>query len=186
MSADGIKQNLSILMMPGFVMSAAAQRSTQNSYSPPAITPAALKRILYMPKQKIDVNENLDVSIGDLFKSKTSESGSPANEGITYTEQSAEPLKTNVQRNSVAKKALPKFGKISLQHQRTGRGGKTVTLVSISGETEYKFKHNLEALLKELKKSLGCGGQIEDGKIVLQGEIADRASEWFVKMGAKQ
>jgi len=142
-----------------------------------------------MPKQKIEVNENLNVSIGDLLKSKISENGDPvkANEEMTRTEypKDTKPLKTqpNTQHNSdVKKKMIPKFGKVSLQHQRAGRGGKTVTLVSISGE----FKHNLEALLKELKKSLGCGGQIEDGKIVLQGEIADRASEWFAKMGAKQ
>jgi len=158
-----------------------------------------------MPKQKIEVNENLSVSIGDLLKSKTSESGNPlnANEETAYTEYPGEvsdagvsanppyknntkPIKTNALHNSDIKKTMPKFGKISLQHQRAGRGGKTVTLISISGETEYKLKHNLEALLKELKKSLGCGGQIEEGKIVLQGEIADRASEWFAKMGAKQ
>jgi len=59
-------------------------------------------------------------------------------------------------------------------------------LISISDETWYKRDHYLEALLKELKKALGCGGQIEEGKIVLQGEIADRASEWFARMGAKQ
>ena len=97
------------------------------------------------------------------------------------SERDTESLKENAVHNSDVKKVIPKFGKISLQHQRTGRGGKTVTLISISGET----KHNLEALLKKLKKALGCGGQIEEGKIVLQGEIADRASEWFAKMGAK-
>jgi len=158
-----------------------------------------------MPKQKIEVNENLNVSIGDLLKSKTSENGDSlkANEEMAHTEYPGEisdakvsespsskkdtkPLKTNALHGSDIKTMIPKFGKISLQHQRAGRGGKTVTLISISGETEYKLKHNLEALLKELKKSLGCGGQIEEGKIVLQGEIADRASEWFAKMGAKR
>jgi translation initiation factor 1 len=153
-----------------------------------------------MPKQKVEVKENLNVSIGDFLESKTSENGNPlkANEEMAYTEYPIEvsdtgvsespsskrdtkPLKANVLHNSDVKKVIPKFGKISLQHQRTGRGGKTVTLISISGET----KHNLEALLKKLKKALGCGGQIEEGKIVLQGEIADRASEWFAKMGAK-
>jgi len=158
-----------------------------------------------MPKQKIEVNESLNISIGDLLKSKITEGGDPlkANAAKADAECSREvsdakvsanpsskkdtkPLKTNASHNSDIKKIIPKFGKISLQHQRAGRGGKTVTLISISGETDYKFKHNLEILLKELKKSLGCGGQIEDGKIVLQGEIADRASEWFAKMGAKQ
>jgi len=149
-----------------------------------------------MPKQKIEVNENLDVSIGDLFKSKINEevaeaeySGEAFDAKVSESPSSkkgTKPLKTNAPHNSDIKKTLPKFGKVSLQHQRAGRGGKTVTLISIPGETEYKLKHNLEALLKELKKSLGCGGQIEGGKIVLQGEIADRASEWFAKMGAKQ
>ena len=158
-----------------------------------------------MPKQKIEVNENLNVSIGDILKSKISENGSPlnANEEIAQTEshreasggkvlenpsskKDKEPSKTNVPHNYDIKKMIPRFGKISLQHQRAGRGGKTVTLISLSGETEYKLMQNLEALLKELKKSLGCGGQIEEGKIVLHGEIADRASEWFAKMGARQ
>ena len=152
-----------------------------------------------MPKQKVEVKENLNVSIGDLLESKISENGNPlkANEEMAYSEyprensdakasegssskKNTKPLKANVLHNSDVKKMIPKFGKISLHHQRAGRGGKTVTLISIS-----ETKHNLEALLKELKKSLGCGGQIEEGKIVLQGEIADRASEWFAKMGAK-
>ena len=142
-----------------------------------------------MPKQKIEVNENLNVSIGDLLKSATSDNGSPsnANEEMAHTEYTGEISDAEVSESqSSIKKTMPKFGKVSIQHQRAGRGGKTVTLISLSRETEYKFKHNLENLLKELKKSLGCGGRIEEGKIVLQGEIADRASEWFDKIKAKQ
>ncbi|MCL1941422.1 MAG: translation initiation factor [Synergistaceae bacterium] len=150
-----------------------------------------------MPKRKIEVNENINVSIGDLLKPKLAESGAlpetgraerrsgdvnstPAtlgNEAAPNANARDPDIKND------AKKIISKFGKISLQHQRAGRGGKTVTLISISGQTG--LGQNLEALLKELKKSLGCGGKIEDGKIVLQGEIADRASEWFTKMGAK-
>jgi len=147
-----------------------------------------------MPKQKIEVNENLNVSIGDLLKSATSDNGSPsnANDEMAHTEYpeeifgaEASESPSSISQSSI-RKTMPKFGKVSIQHQRAGRGGKTVTLISLSRETEYKFKHNLENLLKELKKSLGCGGRIEEGKIVLQGEIADRASEWFDKMKAKQ
>ena len=145
-----------------------------------------------MPKQKIVVNENMNVSIGELLNPKS----------VNHTEQcSEEKSKEKISGDSPAlsdidaklsldyshydiKKMIPKIGKISLQHQRSGRGGKTVTLVSI-GEAKAVVKQNLEALLKEMKKSLGCGGRIEEGRIVLQGEIANRASEWFVKMGAK-
>ena len=147
-------------------------------------------------KQKIEVNEDLNVSIGDLLKLKI-----PVENGTSKTEQSERnSIETSFSKNispnketepninvpeKDIKKIIPKFSKISLQHQRSGRGGKTVTLVYLSGETELKSETNLVALLKELKKALGCGGQIEEGKIVLQGEIAGRASEWFAKMGAK-
>jgi translation initiation factor 1 len=148
-------------------------------------------------KQKIEVNEGLNVSIGDLLKLKI-----PGDNGVSKTEHpernsvEASVISKNISPNKEAepnlnvpemdiKKIIPKFSKISLQHQRSGRGGKTVTLVYLSGETELKSEANLVALLKELKKALGCGGQIEEGKIVLHGEIASRASEWFAKMGAK-
>ena len=142
-----------------------------------------------MPKKKIDVNENLNVSIGELFKITEETLHSKQESNINNSENTKlSPEKDANQLNidnSDIKKMIPKFGKISLQHQRAGRGGRTVTLVSISGETELKPESNL-ALLKELKKSLGCGGQMEEGKIVLHGEIADRVSEWFIKMGAKK
>jgi len=96
-----------------------------------------------MPKQKIEVNENLNVSIGDLLKSITTENDNPlkANEEMAYTENRAEvsdakvsenppskndakTLKTNTLHDSDIKKVIPKLGKISFQHQRAGRGGK--------------------------------------------------------------
>jgi translation initiation factor 1 (eIF-1/SUI1) len=143
-----------------------------------------------MPKQKINVNENLDVSIGDIIKPKDKEPEyfEEISKGRIYenTSISSEKLSKPNIKNPPAeiKELIPKIGKISLQKERAGRGGRTVTIITI-GETRSEIKQNLEALLKELKKSLGCGGQIEEGKIVLHGEIADRAYEWFVKMGAK-
>ena len=143
-----------------------------------------------MPKQKINVNENLDVSIGELIKprnGKSERSGEIRQDKISGNASisSANHPKTNVNNAPVnIKELIPKIGKISLQRERAGRGGRTVTIITI-GESSSVIKNNLEALLKELKKSLGCGGQIEDGKIVLHGDIADRASEWFIKMGAK-
>ena len=145
-----------------------------------------------MPKRKVEVNENLNVSIGELLKPKLPETGR-TERNTNNADSNPAMLEKEVGQNANArdpdikndvKKMISKFGKISLQHQRAGRGGKTVTLISISREPGLN-EQNLEVLLKELKRSLGCGGKVEEDKIVLQGEIADRASEWFVKMGAK-
>ena len=143
-----------------------------------------------MPKQKINVNENLDVSIGELIKLKDKKpehieeisNGKTSENAPVPSGNFSKPNKNNQPINF--KELAPKIGKISLQRERAGRGGRTVTIITI-GDTKSEIKHNLEALLKELKKSLGCGGQIEEGKIVLHGEIVDRASEWFIKMGVK-
>lgn len=75
--------------------------------------------------------------------------------------------------------AQPKISKVALQRQRAGRGGKTVTLVILPQD----YAGDKSALAKELRKGLGCGSMIEDGKIVLQGDIADRAEAWFIKKG---
>lgn len=74
-----------------------------------------------------------------------------------------------------------KIPKVSLQKKRAGCGGKTVTVVTLSKDSNVAP----EALVKELKKGLGCGARVEDGKIVLQGDIADRAAEWFSRRNIK-
>ena len=43
---------------------------------------------------------------------------------------------------------------------------------------------DLAALAKELRKALGCGSAMEEGKIVLQGDIMERVEAWFLKKGA--
>lgn len=73
------------------------------------------------------------------------------------------------------------IGKVSLQKKRAGCGGKTVTVVTLSKDSNV----TPEVLVKELKKGLGCGARIEDGKIVLQGDIADRAADWFCRRNIK-
>lgn len=75
---------------------------------------------------------------------------------------------------------LSKMGKIVLRRERKGRGGKTVTLVS--GITLPADK--LEQLARALRKGLGCGSTVEQGTIVLQGDIALRAQEWLRDHGA--
>ena len=59
------------------------------------------------------------------------------------------------------------------------RRGKTVTLV---GEFQMP-KEDSTALLKTLKKKLGCGGSIKDGWMEFQGELKDKLRELLIKDG---
>ena len=77
---------------------------------------------------------------------------------------------------------LSKLAKVLLQRRTAGCGGKTVTVVSLPKECPL----NLEALAKDMRKALGCGSRAEEGKIILQGDICDRAEAWFVKNGVKK
>ena len=78
--------------------------------------------------------------------------------------------------------AKPKRGKLVLQYERSGRGGKEVTLVKglWLESQEARFR---EALLKELKRALGTGGALEDRHIVLQGDRRETAKAWLLKDG---
>ena len=58
-----------------------------------------------------------------------------------------------------AAKAKPKLGKIILQYERAGRGG------------------------KEMKRALGTGGALEAREIVLQGDRRETAKAWLLKEG---
>jgi len=76
----------------------------------------------------------------------------------------------------------PLRGKIVIRHERKGRAGKTVTLIQgIGGGTDA-----VETLARELKKSLGCGATVEEGVIVLQGELVERAATLLESRGARQ
>ena len=59
------------------------------------------------------------------------------------------------------------------------RRGKTVTLVG-----EFRVPQNdSEALLKTLKKKLGCGGAFKDGWMEFQGELKEKLRELLVNEG---
>src|SRR5688572_14999241 len=63
--------------------------------------------------------------------------------------------------------------------ERKGRGGKEVTVVE---QLELPARE-LEVWVKALKQSLGCGGVVEDGTLVLQGDQRDRVKELLEKRG---
>jgi translation initiation factor 1 len=66
--------------------------------------------------------------------------------------------------------------------ERTGRGGKEVTLV----EHLELQKPQREAWLKELKSAMGCGGVLEDEALVLQGDLRERVAKWLEKKGVRK
>lgn len=66
-----------------------------------------------------------------------------------------------------------------LRVERTGRGGKTVTVID-------GFPHNAPfaaALAQELKRSCGTGGALRDGALELQGDLRDRVRELLTRKG---
>jgi translation initiation factor 1 len=66
--------------------------------------------------------------------------------------------------------------------ERAGRGGKTVTVVE---KLELRPRE-LEAWLGELKRALGCGGVVERGALVLQGDTRERVGAWLEKRGVRK
>lgn len=74
-----------------------------------------------------------------------------------------------------------KISKIALRRERAGRGGKTVTIVIFPKD----YSGDVLLLARELRKSLGCGSSMEDGNVVLQGDLVERAADWFAKKGVK-
>ena len=66
-----------------------------------------------------------------------------------------------------------------LRVEKSGRGGKTVTVV-------YDLPNNgkfLEDLSQELKRACGTGGAVGDGTVELQGDLRDRVRDFLIKRG---
>jgi translation initiation factor 1 len=63
--------------------------------------------------------------------------------------------------------------------EKKGRGGKVVTVV----EKLALPPRELERWLGDLKRALGCGGAVEGGALVLQGDSRERAGKWLTGRG---
>ena len=63
--------------------------------------------------------------------------------------------------------------------ERKQRRGKEVTVID---KLELR-PADLETWCRELKKALGCGGAVEDGMIVLQGDLRQRLPELLTARG---
>jgi translation initiation factor 1 len=82
-------------------------------------------------------------------------------------------------RKAGADESIPARIVAKLRVEKTGRGGKTVTVV-------YGLPRNvrfLEELSRDLKRSCGAGGAVADGAVELQGDLRDRVRELLRKKG---
>ncbi len=66
--------------------------------------------------------------------------------------------------------------------ERTGRGGKEVTVIDQLGLN----RSELERWLKAFKSALGCGGVIEDDRLVLQGDHRVRVRGLLTERGVRK
>lgn len=69
------------------------------------------------------------------------------------------------------------LSQLRLRLEARGHSGKVVT--RIAGLP----RENLDAIASRLQKGLGCGGTIEEGDLVLQGSLVERASAWLDHAG---
>ncbi len=69
-----------------------------------------------------------------------------------------------------------------VRFERKGRGGKAVTVVEKLGLPA----RELDAWLGELKRALGCGGQVEGDALVLQGDLRDRVRALLDARGVRK
>lgn len=72
----------------------------------------------------------------------------------------------------------PFLEKVVVRFTRKGHGGKTVTVVTGVAP------HALDSVCTEMKKALGVGARVEDGAVVLQGDLVSRAIQFLEKKGA--
>jgi translation initiation factor 1 (eIF-1/SUI1) len=86
-----------------------------------------------------------------------------------------------------ASPGVPEFirgaSQITMHRESSGRGGRTVTIVSVKPEPD---SATAQSLAKLIRRGLGCGSHVEGLRVVLHGDIMDRAEAWFKKHGARR
>lgn len=75
----------------------------------------------------------------------------------------------------------PAQQKLHVRMERSGRGGKTVTVIdNFVGREE-----DLETLGKMLKTKCGVGGTVKEGQILIQGDFRERVKTLLAAQGYK-
>lgn len=66
-------------------------------------------------------------------------------------------------------------GRLVVRREKRGRGGKTVTRIAGLELADGA----LADLSRDMKRALGCGASVEEGDILLQGALVERAATWL-------
>ncbi|MDY9921215.1 MAG: translation initiation factor [Synergistota bacterium] len=125
----------------------------------------------------LGADESLGLSIGAIFGGDGNKDGPlpPVSEEKTGKVKSISSEKEN-------ENGISRLSRVSLQRQTAGRKGKTVTAVIVPKDSNI----DRDQLAKDMRKGLGCGSFVENGNVILQGDICDRARDWLLKKGVKE
>ena len=104
--------------------------------------------------------------------------GSPACPGCGWPADQCR-CSSTIGKPPAADAALPKRIVAKLRMEKSGRGGKTVTVVDGLPENAAFLKD----LCAELKRACGTGGAVVDGHVELQGDLRPRVREHLAKKG---
>lgn len=75
----------------------------------------------------------------------------------------------------ITRAGFPDDGVVRICREKSGRGGKTVTVVvGVPGGTPAR-----EEMLRDLKKLCGCGGKLQSGVLEIQGDQRDRIMDYL-------
>ncbi len=74
----------------------------------------------------------------------------------------------------------PRGGRLEVKREKSGRGGKTVTVIYAFPGMALSMK---ESILRSLKRQLATGGTLADGNIEIQGDFAERVVELLSEQG---
>lgn len=81
--------------------------------------------------------------------------------------------------HAVENEAVPARLVFKLRIEKTGRGGKTVTVIDgLPRNASFAAE-----LAQELKRGCGTGGTLRDGAVELQGDLRDRARAFLLRKG---
>lgn len=102
--------------------------------------------------------------------------------GVPAPEPAAEPAPDARSDAAQGPDGAGRFPRAVVRYERAGRGGKAVTVIEKVTLTPAQQAE----WLKALKSTLGCGGTVEDGRIVLQGDHRTRLPAWLTARGVKK
>ena len=151
----------------------------------------AAERVIRIPKKskKTKIENSGDLSFGSEknFSLSIGEAlGGKLPSGHVSAAKNEKPelsAQQNVKSESPREADKESIQKAILHRESAGRGGRTVTVVDVRPPLDADAALNLA---KSMRKGLGCGSHIEGSRIILQGDIGDRAEAWFIKRGVKK